>query len=607
MQVNGRFSTLALSMSLLSGIFFLIASLKFYHDYHKSNQRELFFFSLSSLLFATASYTFIGSYMWSAEWWFWHFIRLIAFFTLGAIIIIEYRKSYEELLDSESRIRSNQEYFRLLIDSTAEGIFGLDLQSNCTFCNQSGLRMLGYDDESELLGKSMHDMIHIPEPDISTPQAEPCKICEAIRNAFGTHHSDEVFWQKNGSGLNVECWAYPIYTRKKRTGSVVTFFDVTERKRTENLVRENQKKFQDLIELSNDGIYVLQNNRFVFINPMFTQILGYGLDDISGDDFKLESILPEAGLKVIQEREEKSNRGEILSSRYGFKSYTKTREIVDINVSIGDIEWEGAPAVLGIIRDESDHVKHQNELMEALNRVEESQRLKSFFLSNISHELRTPLNAIIGFSDLIRNETQHLIDENMMEFFDIIDQSSSRLLNTVQNILNISLLETGEIDYYPKQTNLVDILERTVKMVKLDADRKNLQFIFTYSNSDIPIVADANILFNALANIIDNAIKYTETGYVTVTLEKKDQFAHVTIADSGVGMSEEYLGNLYDTFSQESQGFNKKYQGIGLGLAIAKRSFDLHNVDVSVESTKGKGTTFMLTFLLSGGEKGAQA
>ncbi|MFQ6609423.1 MAG: ATP-binding protein [Fidelibacterota bacterium] len=394
----------------------------------------------------------------------------------------------------------------------------------------------------------------------------------------------------------------------KNGGEMFVFIrDITKRKEADQKITENQKKFQELIERSNDGIYVLQNNQFVFINPMFTKILGYEISDISGPDFNLEQIMPEEGIKVIRERMRKMNMGEKLSSRYGFKCYTKAGDIVDINVSIGDIEWEGKPAIMGIIRDESERIRYQNELVEALKKSEESQRLKSLFLSNISHELRTPLNAIVGFSDLIRHETHHLLDESMLDFFDVIEQSSNRLMNTVQNILNISLLETGEIDYIPKEVDLVDIVNRSVKMVELDAQRKNIELIYENRTESVPMTADENLLFNALTNLIDNAIKYTEHGYVSISLQKNCEFVEMAISDSGVGMSDEYLTKLFDTFSQESQGFNKKYQGIGLGLAIAKRTFDLHNIDVTVESKKGTGTTFTLKFLLTSSEKGAQA
>lgn len=606
MQIDGKFTNIANLISILSSFFYLIAAYNFYTMFIANKNLELYILSLSSLLFTIASIAFMSSHMWSAGWWFWHFMRLGSFIALGSIILLKYKQSNDDLLKSESRIKSNQHYFHLLINSTAEGIYGLDLNGNFTFCNQAGIKMFGYKNEKEILDKNMHDLVHSNLLDGSHLQVLDCKICRAIREGQEIHLT-EKFCRKDNTSFDAEYWAHTILIDNERTGSVVTFFDITERKLTENLLKKNQEKFQDLIERSSDGIYVLQNNKFVFINPMFTKIMGYQLEDISGEDFELEQILPDEGMQVIKEREEKMRMGEKLSNRYGFKSYRQNHEIVDINVSISNIDWEGQPAILGMIQDESERIKYQNELVEALNKAEESQRLKSFFLSNISHELRTPLNAIVGFSDLIRQETHHMLDESMREFFDIIEQSSNRLMNTVHNILNISLLETGEIDFVPKQVNLVSIIERTIKMVKLDAERKQIGIIYENRLNSIPIIADENLLFNALTNLVDNAIKYTKKGCVSVVLEKNSDFLHLTIADTGIGMSEEYMAKLYGVFSQESQGFNKKYQGIGLGLAIAKRALDLHNVDVSVESEKGVGTTFTLSFLLTGSEKGAQA
>ena len=307
-------------------------------------------------------------------------------------------------------------------------------------------------------------------------------------------------------------------------------------------------------------------------------------------------MIAEEGLKVIEEREAKHKRGEEVPDRYIFKALRRDGQKRDMEVSVTTIDWQGKPATLGIVSDVTERIQNQMKLEKALHKAQEGEKVKSLFLANMSHEIRTPLNAILGFTDLLATSTNHLISEEEKGFFDTIKSSGNRLMETVHEILDISQIEAGTYDLRMIQLDLVALVSDLVNGVKPVADKKGLKIEYISEVDSAFITADQYGISQAICNIIDNAIKYTERGEITVLLKKSSKQYVLSIKDTGIGISEEYLANLFEAFSQESEGYTKKYQGIGLGMAIAKLHLDMNQVDMDVKSTKGVGTTFSLTF-----------
>lgn len=236
------------------------------------------------------------------------------------------------------------------------------------------------------------------------------------------------------------------------------------------------------------------------------------------------------------------------------------------------------------------------ELIKAKEEAEKSNSVKTLFLANMSHEIRTPLNAVLGFTDLLETSTRHLISEEEKGFFKTIKNSGNRLMQTVHKILDISQLESGTYPLDMKQHDLSQLVKDSVDECRLLAAEKNLKLEFKSPLDSAFINADQNGISQAVNNIIDNAIKYSEQGKITVLLKQGSENYIVIIQDTGIGISKKYTDNLYEVFSQESEGYTKKYQGIGLGMAIAKRHLDLNKVGIDMKSVKGAGTTFTLTF-----------
>ncbi|MFQ6610699.1 MAG: PAS domain S-box protein, partial [Fidelibacterota bacterium] len=318
--------------------------------------------------------------------------------------------------------------------------------------------------------------------------------------------------------------------------------DVTERRLALQALQESEKKFRSVVEQSNDGIYVLQNERFVFINPRFTDITGYHLDEISGEDFNFKDIVAEEGLKVLEERDERRKRGEKVPERYTFKIIRKDQEKRDLEVSVSSFAWHGETATLGTVSDVTERLKTRLELEKALEKAQIGEKVKSLFLANISHEIRTPLNGIMGFMELIEGNTNALLSEKEQDYFNLMRLNCDRLKTTVHEILDISQIEAGAHKGQTGVHRLQDLVGPVIEKHQQAADEKKLNFTWQpWSETDDYVQCDEYAISKSISYLIDNAIKYTERGFVNVVESRRNGKIILRIEDSGIGMTKEEL------------------------------------------------------------------
>lgn len=239
-----------------------------------------------------------------------------------------------------------------------------------------------------------------------------------------------------------------------------------------------------------------------------------------------------------------------------------------------------------------------NEMLAALQRAERSDTLKSEFLAQMSHEIRTPVNAIVNFTGLLRNELAPYVKGEIEESFDIIEESSSRLIRTIELIIDASELQTGNFQTTIEELDIInDIISPLVREFKFSAAQKKLELGYNNPVNSGTIMGDKYSLKQLFANLIDNSIKYTHEGYINIKLnyDEKNNMV-VEIEDSGIGIAEDFLPFLFEPFTQEDQGYSRKYEGTGLGLSLVKKYCELNNADIKVTTQKGKGTKFSVTF-----------
>ena len=374
--------------------------------------------------------------------------------------------------------------------------------------------------------------------------------------------------------------------------------DVTEKILAERKLKESEERFRGLYENAILGIYrTSPDGNIIMANPALLKMLGY----TAFDEFK-KLHAKDALYSNPASRDEFisliSKQGEI----YGFETVSRkkdgtkfyiresAREVKDNNGNVMYYE--------GILEDITSQKEAEQKLIEAKEAAEKSDALKTDFLAQMSHEIRTPINAIQSFAGLIRDEVRGLISNELINSFSIIDNASRRVIRTIDLILNMSQLQTGAYKMSKSDIDLYhDVLLRVYPELSPLAKEKNLQLEINSPKDLPPVYVDEYSINQIFDNLIHNAIKYTPKGKVEVNVSKNDRDSLIVeVADTGIGISEQYLPNLFKPFTQEEHGYTRKYEGNGLGLALVKRYCDLNDIDISVQSKKGEGTKFTLVF-----------
>lgn len=236
-----------------------------------------------------------------------------------------------------------------------------------------------------------------------------------------------------------------------------------------------------------------------------------------------------------------------------------------------------------------------NELNIAKEKAEQSDKLKTHFLTQISHEIRTPLNGILTSLSILKMELEDRGIDDLITDFERINSSSERIIRTVELILNMSEVQLGTYVLKPENVNVNLIINDTIRnyehKVKSKGILLNKDFKF-----ELNTVADKYSLEQIILNVIDNAYKFTDAGYINISIENEDSKPVLKICDSGIGISEDYMPNIYKPFSQEDNGYTRIYEGNGLGLPLSKKYCELNNIDIVINSKKNEGTCVKLVF-----------
>jgi len=237
------------------------------------------------------------------------------------------------------------------------------------------------------------------------------------------------------------------------------------------------------------------------------------------------------------------------------------------------------------------------ELIAAKEQAEQSDKLKSEFLNQMSHEIRSPMNAVLNFTSLLKEEMLEQLTPDFLGYFDGIDSAGHRLIRTVDLIMNVSEMQVGT--YEPSFSNF-DLLKEILVKIKNEnlktIEDRGLKFNFISVLPEAIIFGDHYSIHQIFMNLIDNCIKYTKKGSISINVSKNEQGIYVVIEDTGIGISEEFIKIMYHPFMQEERGNSRRYDGNGLGLSLVKKYCDLNGINIMVESEKGVGTKFTLFF-----------
>ncbi|MBF0574114.1 MAG: response regulator, partial [Desulfamplus sp.] len=381
-----------------------------------------------------------------------------------------------------------------------------------------------------------------------------------------------------------------------------------ERMNAENILREREEQFRTLATLAPVGIYYTDADaNCLYTNPAWCKMAGLTSDEAFGNGW-LKSLHKDDRELVV------SNWGKMTKSRgeWGMEYRFQTREGIITHVyGLAAPQYDESGKILryvGVNLDITDRKLTEEELLKAKQAAEEATQAKSTFLANMSHEIRTPMNAIINMNKLLLNTS---LNEEQKEYAKIAMSSSEILLFLINDILDFSKIEAGKLELENINFSLTDIITSIITIVKIKAKEKKLLLEYVIDDDVYPyLIGDPGRVRQILLNFLNNAIKFTEQGSVTLHVSIENNVenradnhskidTHTTIKfsikDTGIGISEKHKERLFKSFSQEEASISRKYGGTGLGLAISKQLAELMGGEVGVKSTKGVGSIFWFT------------
>ena len=352
------------------------------------------------------------------------------------------------------------------------------------------------------------------------------------------------------------------------------------------------QRYTSLTKYANDMILsVDRTGKILEANQKTTDTYGYTREELLSMNLLDFSVNPSYDSKLIFSS---INTDEGILFETNHKR--KDGSVVPVEISSKLIRQGDEEILLSIIRDNTERKKLQTELIHAKDRAEQNDRLKTIILANMSHELNTPMSGIIGFSEILMLELEN---SSHHELAKMIHKSSTRLNDTLTSILDLSKLETERFSLKFDNINLNSIIRESVESFIEPAQQKNIDIKTVISKEEIIIKAEINILMKILKNVLINALKYIQHGWIIVSADTQNGKAIIRVEDTGIGIPQTDLEKIFEPFRQVSEGSTRIYEGTGLGLTITKKFVELLNGEIKIESRENEGTTVSLFFPLA--------
>ena len=485
-----------------------------------------------------------------------------------------------------------------ILNTVAEGIYCIDLNGVCTYCNARCVDLLGYDSDAELLGKNMHELIHYRHRDGRDCPTSDCKILKSCHGGSSGHVDDEVFWRKDKSRFDVEYWSSAIVDDGAVIGAAVSFVDITVR-RIENAHRNQLAR---LVETSHDAIISKNLSGIITSwNQGAIDIYGFDAEEMIGNTCR--SILP-TGQHDEEVQLKLALRDGTDLPQFEVKRQRKNGDACDVSVTVSPLyDSDGNLAGCSCIERDITERRHSHDaMMSAMTAAESARKMageanksRTEFLANVSHELRTPMNAILGMLQLSLDEQ---LDPVVSDYLSVAKTSAISLLHLVDELLDFAKIESGKFEIINEPFDIRESVDIPAKVISGRASEKGLE-ILCEVDSNVPqvLIGDGRRIQQVLTNLFSNAVKFTERGEIVAKVKLVRELPsevqlRFSVSDTGIGISKEDQVEILLPFQQADMSSTRKHHGTGLGLSICRELVALMGGILKVSSEPGQGSRF---------------
>ena len=486
----------------------------------------------------------------------------------------------------EGALKESEEKYRIVVENAGEMIWRVDTQGNFVFFNKYA-EQLSSQKSADWQGKHYTSFIH---PD---DLAHVNKIHNEAILGNNMEYETRIF-VKSGKTVYLEIQVLPIYIKGEVVGTLNFGRDITERKKAEEALHQAHSQLTATLNALPDLMFEVDRDGYIHdYHAPHQELLYVPPEKFLGKT--IYEILPIEAAQVIGKAiAEAVATGRHIGATYELLLPTGPSWF-ELSIATKGDPNTPTGRFIGLARDITERKQAEEALIKAKEHAEESDRLKSAFLANMSHEIRTPMNGILGFAELLKEPK--LTGEEQQKYINIIQTSGVRMLNIINDLIDISKIESGQMEVSVSEININQQIEYIYTFFKPEVERKKMQLFF---NNSLPakkaiIKTDREKIFAILTNLVKNAIKYSVEGSILFGYEKKGNYLEFFVKDTGIGIVHNKQQAIFERFIQADVSDKQAFHGAGLGLSITKSYVEMLGGKIWVESEVGKGTQFYFT------------
>ena len=517
----------------------------------------------------------------------------------------------EDAEAATERLRASEQRFSQLLESSGEGIYGMGVDSICTFFNRTGAAMLGFRPE-ELVGRSAHDLIHHHRADGAIYSVAECRIGLAARAGTAITVDDEVFWRKDGTAVPVRYSVNPLIAANANAGAVITFSDMTARRKADELLRASEDRVRLATDAAELGLWVwnVVDDEVAWENERLYAMFGVARDrgPIGAAAF-VSDFLHREDADAFQ-------RAVDLTIRTGARFHFEGRFH---RQSDGDLRWaeftgllrsdvDGAPLrVIGTAADITNRKRAEDALRQFAADLSQADRRKSEFLATLAHELRNPLAPLRNGLHVMRLSNNDPTAVSRAR--DMMERQLAHLVHLVDDLLDIARISGGKIDIRKQTIDLKRVLASAVEISLPMIEAGAHEFVVDLPEEALLIDADPTRIAQVASNLLNNSAKFTPSGgRIELSARRDGEDVLIVVTDNGIGIPRESLTQIFEMFTQVGESLYGARGGLGIGLALVRRLVELHGGTVwAVSAGAGLGSTVTVRLPLSSIEGGTWA